>query len=140
MKKKNKKYAYIQNWGTYSNQTAVCVGMSRQEIVNYLRRIKSPAEMAVRFLERTADFDKHIRNNSDTISKVFYDEGRSILSFADWKNDWQHWDYLVHEITHLVHNILGHYKNMMDEDEARAYQTEFLFIEIRRKLWKLSEK
>ena len=90
-----------------------------------------------RFLNKTTAFDKHIEDNSDNLPRVFYDEGRTIMSFGNWANDWRHWDGLLHEVTHLIHAVLGHSKNMMDEDEARAYQTEFLFREIRRKLWKL---
>ena len=66
--------------------------------------------------------------------------GTTILMFSDWKNDWKHWDCLVHEVTHLVHFVLGNMKNMMHEDEGRAYQTEFLFREIRRNLWQKTAK
>ena len=132
MEKKNKKFFFIQDWGTFSNETLVCVGMTHNEIVGVLRQIKAKIEIARSFIQ---DHDKF--ENFSGLDRVWYDRGlgATILSLKDWSNDWKHWDCLVHESTHLVHEILGHQKNMMDEDEARAYQIEYLFREIRRKLW-----
>ena len=140
MAQKVKKIAYIQGWGSFSNETLVCVGMNRQEIGKFMKKNKLKSEFISNFSSKTAAFDKHIGDDSDDLPRVFYDNGRTILSFGNWKNDWEHWDSLNHEICHLVHAILGHHKNMMDEDEGRAYQHEFLFREIRRKLWDLTGK
>ncbi len=135
-KNKTTKKAFIQEWGTYSNQTIVSVGMDVEDMLKYLKRIKAKYEIV-----------KNLAANKEVIEKFLLEKcaschidrenGATILFFPEWKNDWEHWDTLIHEVTHLVHAVLGKMKNMMDEDEARAYQTEYLFREIRRKLWKL---
>lgn len=69
----------------------------------------------------------------------FY-ESKSVLWFREWKNDWEHWDTLLHECYHLIHTILHKDKNMAKDDEGCAYQLEYLFRNIRRTLWGLKPK
>lgn len=135
-KKKVLKFAYIQNWGTYSNETVVAIGMSHKDILEYLKRIKAKKEVIENFENAHYGFSERVEQGVGGIAHIDYQTGTTIIMFPIWENNWKWWDSLLHEITHLVHAILGKNKNMMDEDEARAYQTEYLFREIRRKLWK----
>ena len=134
-KRKIKKFAYIQNWGTYSNQTIVSVGMNHSDMVAYLRKIKAKILILNNFLNNQSVI-RIIEEKVDGLVHKDYQSGVSILMFPNWKNDWKHWDCLIHEVSHLIFFVLGEQKNMANEDEARAYQTEFLFREIRRKLFK----
>jgi len=135
--KKQKKKAYLQDWGTYSNQTVVSVGMNFQDMLNYLHKIKSKFSIAENFVKNKENIDLRLGDQVGGLAHIDHQNSTSIIMFLTWKNDWPNWDSLNHEIAHVVHGILGKDKNMMDEDEARAYQHEYLFKEIRRKLWKL---
>ena len=130
-KHKPKKVAYLQGWGTYTNQTLVLVGMSFNEILAHLKRIRADIEVAKEFAKSKEELVAYMEGKC---SFGFSHDARTILWFPEWKNDWKHWDTLVHEVCHMVHSVLGKSKNMMGEDEARAYQTEYLFREIRLKL------
>lgn len=134
MKPKQKKFAYIQDWGTYGNDTIVAIGMTIPEIVAFLKRKKQGTE---------EQYKELLDNEENLIGKMkrtqgfcaVNEDGTSIIWFPDWEDDWHHYEVLLHEICHAVHNILGKYRNMMDEDESRAYQTEYLFHNIRRTLF-----
>ena len=131
------KKAYIQEWGTYSNDTLVCVGMNYQDILSRLKKIKAKALIVKNFEKSKETIEQRITGEKNT-GFVYWDAETNItlLWFPDWKNDWEHWGCLVHEISHLI-NFWGNQKSMGHEDEAKAYQFEYLFKEIRRKLWKL---
>lgn len=130
MKSESKKFCYVQGWGTYKNDTLVCIGMSKPEIILALKRLGDAhlvIPMANEFKEK---FKDRSRNNG----WVFLHDGKTIMGLKPFEDTWTYWETLLHEVAHLVHNVLGKDRCMMDEDEARAYQQEFLFREIRRKL------
>ena len=135
-KHKPKKVAYLQGWGTYTNQTLVLVGMSFNEILAHLKRIRADIEVAKEFAKSKEELVAYMEEKT---AFTFSFDSLSLLWLPDWKNNWKHLDTLVHEVCHMVHSVLGKNKNMMDEDEARAYQTVFLFREIRRKLWRKTD-
>src|SRR3990167_6645082 len=118
-KRKIKKFVYIQDWGTYSNQTIVSIGMNHADMAVYLRKIKAKFSIAKIFLENESTI-KALAEKSDGLVHKDYKNGISILMFPNWKNDWKHWDCLIHEVSHLIFFVLGEQKNMANEDEARA--------------------
>ena len=138
-KVKKQKVAYIQKWGTYDVDTLVIVGMTPKEILRYIRRIKVKDFIVKEFEKDIPDLEKNWMVAEKHTGLLWSNDSfvANLLWFPSWKNDWEHWDTLVHELSHAVHAVLGKHKNMMGEDEAKAYQLEFLFREIRRKLWKL---
>jgi hypothetical protein len=124
------RFCYLQGWGTYSSDTMVCVGMTPAQILARMKRGGTRPRIVKAFAGVLDQF-------GNGLGHCWVDPctGASVLSFPDWRNDWPHWDTLVHEVAHLVHAALGRHRAMADEDEARAYQTEYLFREIRRELW-----
>jgi hypothetical protein len=130
------KIIYIQSWGTYQNETLVCIGVSYEEIYKCLKKIKVETDMIKQW---ECDIDL-LDNCLNGAGLFWFNHSRSILWLKDWKNDWKHYDILLHELFHAVYYILGKGKNMMSEDEGMAYQQEFLFKAIRRKLSDLLSK
>lgn len=126
-----KKFAFVQDWGTYSNETLVIVGMNAEEILAHADK---------RNLAFSGDFPKQLRRifkkeaASSTSGRCLFDEGRSLLWLPSWKNDWENWETLMHEIVHLIHRCLCINKCMGEEDEAQAYQMEYLFHNLRLEL------
>jgi len=132
---KNKKVFYIQDWGTYSNQSIVTVGMSYEEMLTTMKR-KKLNKSIVKAFEKDEQGVKQSMAGANGFCWSDQITGGTVIAFEDWENNWQHWDCLLHEIVHAIHAILDRNKNMASEDEGRAYQTEYLFREIRRHLWK----
>jgi hypothetical protein len=66
--------------------------------------------------------------------KAWEEDGRSILWLRHWRENWDDYETLMHETLHLIQFILMEGKSMSKEWEAQAYQQEFLFREIGRKL------
>lgn len=134
MKRKKQPKYYIQGWGTYSNETLVCVGMTFDEILAAQKK-----EKAYPWIKKVMLLDKHLIVEQLNAGNAFvwHNDGTTLLYFPEWKNNWNHWDTLIHEISHLIDFVMVGGKRMSDETEGKAYQMEYLFREIRRKLWKL---
>jgi len=123
--KKPKKFAFLQDWGTYGNETLVIVGMDAEEIIKHIQR---------KGFNFTAGFPASLRRvfkATSVSARCVFEEGRSILWLPSWKDDWENWETLMHEIVHLIHRCLCINKHMDEEDEAQAYQMEYLFRAIR---------
>ena len=140
MKKKNKFgiRAFVQHWGCYPTETVVIVGTRRQEDVMWLLK-KLSVEKGV-----LKDVDTWIANNdlgleSDNGLYLNINAGGRVFTaifLKEWpkKATWKHYQVLMHELHHAVHDCLGRRRGMMDEWEAQAYAQEMLFEHIRRKL------
>jgi hypothetical protein len=102
-----------------------------------MKKLKLNKKTIEAFSEHKKEYDEKWMNG-DYTAFVWKHDSRTLLWFLHWKNDWQHWDTLIHEVSHLVHDVFKE-KEMADEDEAIAYQTEFLFREIRRNDWRMSD-
>ena len=135
MARRPKRLAFLQRWGSYSNETLVIVGATKGEIIAFMKRLDVKEEIIARF-ERNGPTD----DDADQLAYVWNPPGTGVtlLYFKDWVNDWDHWDTLLHETNHLIHHVLVKSKGMHEEPEAQAYQQEFLFRTIRRKLWMLT--
>jgi hypothetical protein len=57
-----------------------------------------------------------------------------ILYLREWVRDWHSYETLLHEIVHAVQYIFEDCRGLWSENEAVAYQIEYLFRSIRRKL------
>lgn len=53
-----------------------------------------------------------------------------LLLLSDWKNDWDHWDTLNHEVNHLV-EYEAKYRWFEEEMEFKAYLQSWLFKKLR---------
>lgn len=132
-KPKAKKFIYIQDGGTYSNEVLIGVGVTAEDIIRYVKR---------NGLNFSNDFPRKLRasfNNearANAAGRTLFNEGRSILWLPEWRKDWEHFETLLHECWHLVHRTLVVNKSMEMEDEAQAYQLEYWFHNIRLRLEK----
>ncbi len=126
-----KKFSFVQDWGTYPNQTFVVVGLAHKEILAAMRRRNFKKDAILAFA-KTGRPDK-----GETASAFAWYMGPSVLWFPEWKIDLAHYANLVHETNHLIFDAARD-KGMRHEPEAQAYQQEFLFIEIVKKLNKFS--
>jgi hypothetical protein len=132
-KPKGKKFFYIQDGGTYSNEVLVGVGVNAEDIIRYVKRNGLNFSDSFPRKLRTS-FNNEARTNAS--GRTLFDEGRSILWLPEWRRDWEHYETLMHEVWHLVHRTLVVNKSMEMEDEAQAYQLEYWFHNIREKLEK----
>lgn len=136
-KTKQRKFSYLQEWGSYTNQTYIAIGMNHNEIVKDMKRRNFGAHIIKIFNDQKKENDDRWFNPQVGNTGVcWFHDGKSLLWLPHWKNDWEHWDTIVHEISHLIFEVMCKGKNMTVETEAQAYQLEYLFRAIRRKLWK----
>lgn len=127
MKKGAGGYHFIQDWGTFDNDTLVCVGMTKDEILSVIATFHD----SYRFVEW---FRKNAPNDECTKGYFMEFEAKSVLSIKVYGDAWEFWETLIHELHHAVHIVLGHNRGMEEEKEALAYQQQFLFHEMRKKL------
>lgn len=134
--KQKTKFSFTQKWGTYRNETFVVVGMTHNQIIALMKRQKFHKEWITEFDKNKADNDsKWFAGGNSGVTWLH--EGKSILWFKTWKNDWFHWDCLVHEVSHLIDGILVETRSMGNETEAKAYQFEYMFRNLRRKFYEI---
>jgi hypothetical protein len=91
----------IQDWGTYSNQTLVCIGLSFDEITRRLKRFGKAG--TIDWLNEETTIRDRIKCAS---ASVWFEEGRSVLWLKAWANAWEHFDTLNHETVHLIDAML----------------------------------
>lgn len=128
-----KKISFIQGWGTYTNQTFVCVGMTFQEVIRQNKRLHADKWFTDFITERKATFEGELRAMPKGFL-MYHESGASLLWLKTWKDDWEHYETLIHELHHAVHFMLGKLRLMNDEAEALAYQQEWMFRQLRRRL------
>ena len=126
------KKIFIQDWGTYKNETLVCIGTGHKEVLRFI----NSHGIQKRFKKWILGNEELFKSAVDRKDNGFFlfNEGMSLLWLKDWKNDWEHYDTLLHELNHAVYFILGNSRLMNAEPEGLAYQQEYLFREIRHKL------
>lgn len=132
LKKRPSPRWFLQDWGTYQNQTIVVVGMTQKQIVSLMRRRKFD-KVAIDAFEADDEIPKFFCEENK--GGVWHHDGKTVMWLREWKDDWDHHETIVHECFHLVVEILGRQKNMgFSHEEALAYQQEYLWRNIRRKL------
>ncbi len=124
---------WIQDWGTYGEETLVCVAASKREILAFLR-LKKISGRADFIAAVTRDFE--IPKNCDGC--FFYNQSvrGSILWFQSLELTPHSVGILAHEVTHAVRRLLIEERNMENEIEAICYQTEYLTKNILREALK----
>lgn len=131
---KKKEIIFVQEYGTYTNQLLVLVGIEdKKKIFDYLKKVKAEAGFSKWVLEDFDGWKEDIKKKNmalfcrnDTV------EG-TVLVLRSYEDTWEYWECLMHEIHHIVQH-LAKIKGMFEEVEAQAYLFEFLFRSIRRKL------
>jgi len=126
---KNPKFnaIFIQDWGTFSNGTLVCVGVTKVDVIRYMKQTRIKPELISRFENKSEREDPcpYVWTPSDT--------GCTLLWLPSWRGDFEDLDTLVHETNHLVYDI-SRDKGFEDEPEIQAYQQAYLFSGILEKL------
>jgi hypothetical protein len=124
-----KKFSFIQDWGIFKNETFVCVGMTRMEILLEMKRrdFRKDAMDAFELMFRPKE------GEDPAAMFVWFHEGVSLLWIADWKIDLEHYSDLLHETNHLVFEM-GRDGGWRDELEANAYTHQYLWRSLVEKL------
>lgn len=125
---------WIQGWGTYSAETLVCIGgYTHDEVVKIMKKIKAKENIIAEFNKNKKEHDEKWLNGSND-GVLWHHESATLLWIKSWNNTWDNFDTLVHEVSHMVDIVMRDGKKMEGETEACAYQTEYLFKNIRRKI------
>lgn len=132
MKKLSKKCLFVQDTGIFTDEFVVAIGYNHAEILEELKQIKATKEVFDFVRSTKQKFEEYVKGNSGGV--FFNEEGKAILMhFQKWSDTWDFWEVLLHECCHVVQG-LEDAKNIIEEVEARAYTTQYLFRKIRRKL------
>jgi hypothetical protein len=125
---KNPKFStiFMQDWGTFSNETLVCVNRDKAQILRYMKQTQIKPEL-IELFEAKAE--------TDAAAFVWTPlrTGCTMLWLRGWTGDPEDLDTLVHETNHLVYDI-SRDKGFKDEAEIQAYQQAYLFSGILEKL------
>lgn len=126
-----KKNIFIQDSGIFYNEFVVCTGISAEELKKYAEKEKFNKNF-FKFIFDDGEYQKPEKlmayTYSNAESNIVY-----LVSFPDFEDTWNFWNHVLHEVVHVVQaNERKH--GLFKEDEARAYLTEYLFTNIRRKL------
>jgi|TARA_R100001530_G_scaffold130036_1_gene100698 hypothetical protein len=125
---------FIQGSGIFINEILVCVGAEKKDIIAFVKKKKLNKDL----IKWVSDDEKiwDFRANFPSFFAFNHKNGHSILFLEPFKDDWAYWEMLIHEIAHIVHT-LAIQKAFTEEEEAKAYLSEYLFRSIRRILQKL---
>jgi len=126
MKKPKFNAIFIQDWGTFSNETLVCVNVDKAQILRYMRQTHIKPELIDLF---------ETKPETDAVAYVWTPRGTgcTMLWLQGWTGNPEDLDTLVHETNHLVYDI-SRDKGFKDESEIQAYQQAYLFSGILEKL------
>jgi hypothetical protein len=116
---------FIQDWGTLPNETLVVVGLTYERIVEEMKSNDFHEDVIKAFSKA--------KPRSGANAWCWFEEGRSLLWIEDWRTDLDHLTTLVHETNHLVFQVARD-KGAEEEMEFQAYQQEYLFENIVKKL------
>lgn len=121
-----KKKLFITDCGTYSNEILVAINCDYEDIVKYLKKVKVKSD----FIEEAKD---KIIGMMDNAGFVCHFDNSSFLVGLKLKTlDWEFYEVLLHECCHVVQFLFERRKVV--GDEAFAYQLEYIFKTIRRKI------
>lgn len=129
--KTHKKNIFIQDSGIFYNEFVVCTGISAEELKKYAEKEKFNKNF-FKFIFDDGEYQKPEKlmayTYSNAESNIVY-----LVSFPDFEDTWDFWNQVLHEVVHVV-QANERKSGLFKEDEARAYLTEYLFTNIRRKL------
>lgn len=136
--KKRKPLIFVQDFGTYTNEMLVLVGVeNKKEVFTYLKRIKAKVDFSKWVLEDFDSWKERIEEKKQKGLFCWNDEVEgTVLLLRPFEDTWEYWEVLLHEIHHAVDYLVKN--NLMEKEiEAQAYLFEYLFRSIRRKLQRI---
>ena len=99
------------------------------------KRLAVPSETVKQYLKAATS-----SHEMGAAGYVYTDGGKTILWLPKWNDDEDDVRTLVHETFHLVYSVLHKSNNMGREEEAQAYQMEYLFGNIRTELNRIRKR
>ena len=121
---------FIQDCPPYNHTVLVCSGVTSSKQIEKVITTKK----VLKWVKENGQVFADVLNNKKEALAINHDKFL-ILILKPYKNDWQFWDTLLHELNHIVF-LLSEMKMLQTEMEAQAYLHEYLFREIRRKFLK----
>jgi hypothetical protein len=118
------KTAFFQKWGTFTNETLVCVAMTKKEVLAFMKRRKVKPELIEKLDRKLVGID-----GKTAFVWTPPDTGCTLLWMDSFSNESEDMCTLVHETNHLVYDIARD-KGFQNEPEIQAYQQEYLFRHI----------
>lgn len=127
-----KKMVFIQDCGIFLDEFVVSAGLTTDELKKFAKKKKLGKEFMKVVFE---DCDFIEEKNPKCAHTYFSTETNavSLVSLSKFEDSWDYWSSVLHEVVHVVQREEIR-KGLQKEDEARAYLTEYLFNNIRRKL------
>ncbi len=126
------KKPFIVNWGTYRSDTVVVVGYNFDQMIYAFKKIGISEDNIKEVVEDREKIEPSIQKASGF---VWTSGGKSMLWLEKYdKESMDSQCTLVHEIVHLIYDILIKYRGVHAGDEAVAYQFEYLYKQIKLKL------
>jgi len=127
------KAMFFQTWGTFSNETMICVGVTKAEVKAFMKRVNVQKELLDKFSTMVSVSGK------SAFVWTPPGTGCTLLWMGSFTGSDDDILNLVHETNHLVYDIARD-KGFRDEPEINAYQQEFLFKNILQELRKRRKK
>lgn len=125
---------FVQEYGTYTNELLVLVGIEdKKKLLAYLKKIKAKFDFSKWVLEDFDGWKERIKKNNPGLFCWNDIVEGAVLVLRPYQDTWEYWECLMHEIHHIVQH-LAKTRFMYEEQEAQAYLFEFLFHSVRRKL------
>jgi len=103
---------------------------NKEDVLKKFKHWKIDPGVTKRWLEEPL-LDELLKQEAGSI--LFKDKLEIIYFFREWKDTPYFQKVLVHEVSHMVDTIAKN-KNFVEETEARAYLSEYLFDTIRKSL------
>ena len=134
MKKLPKELIFTQDFGTYTTQMLVVVGVTdKQKVFRYLKKVKASVDFSKWMLTDFDDLKESITKKNLGLFCWNYKVEGIVLMLREPVDSWNYWEILMHETHHVV-QWFAKQKGMFEEPEGQAYLFEYLFHSIRRKL------
>lgn len=142
-KRRRIKFWYTQDWGTYDDKTLVFVGYTEREALAQMKRAKlNKRDIAIfemDLMKDEIDFDDFVAGSAWYRQQSQH----SAIFLPSFTNTMESYETLMHECLHLTLYVMSR-RNFIDsedgkiliEQEGIAYQFEYLFHNIRRRLQK----
>ena len=122
---------FIQKANIFGEEFLVCSGADKKTILSFCKKNKINKQ-ATEWIETDNEIFSLFESNSAVY--CWHNDIRvGLLLLGAYKDTWEFWETLIHEICHIVDRVSEH-KRMEKEMEAKAYLFEYLFRNIRRKL------
>jgi hypothetical protein len=125
-----KKYLFIQDTGHFDGSFVVTHGYDKEEVLKFIKKTYAKEYMG----KAKELLDLHFEDNEHFQAFVIHcDDKPYFLKIVNSEDTWDFWETLIHEVTHVVDFTMRRH-GCESELENRAYLTQYLFRNIRRKI------